>query len=231
MLRIDWNWGFSSFSGPWSGHFSRFILHFSEHNSMQVSLLELLGWSRCSHCGSLMWFSNGQSNGSNGSNGHGRNQNNVCVANGKKNLAKSWTLALSQDSFVGFSPRSSHSSPFSTDFPSIFHRFWQEAAGQPVRGRTLGGRWRRHSRLPEDPELSLFCLESEVLTCRFNIFSHSEPRHLRKYSDILSHPKFWLRKVIPGSNAFWSGVCFVVLTHSHGFSLVSSLSSRMDNGC
>jgi hypothetical protein len=66
-----------------------------------------------------MWFSNGQSNGSNGSNGHGRNQNNVCVANGKKNLAKSWPLALSQDSFVGFSPRSSHSSPFSIDFPPI----------------------------------------------------------------------------------------------------------------
>lgn len=83
----------------------------SDTDAKKVSLLELLGWSRCSHCGSLMWFSNGQSNGSNGSNGHGRNQNNVCVANGKKNLAKSWTLALSQ-----------------------------EAAGQPVRGRTPGGR-------------------------------------------------------------------------------------------
>eukprot|EP00435_Cladocopium_sp_Y103_P067338 s475_g29.t2 len=64
----------------------------------KVSLLELLGWSRCSHCGSLMWFSNGQSNGSNG-HLNGRNQNNVNAAakNGKKNLAKSWTLALSQD--------------------------------------------------------------------------------------------------------------------------------------
>lgn len=82
----------------------------TDANATKVSLLELLGWSRCPHCGSVMWFSGRNGHGSHGS--HGRNQQSAGNAkNGQKHLAKSWTLALSQ-----------------------------ETSGQTVRGRTLGGR-------------------------------------------------------------------------------------------
>jgi len=51
----------------------------------KVSFLELLGWSRCPHCGSLMWFSNeAPKTGLNGKS-----------PQNKKTLAKSWTFSLS----------------------------------------------------------------------------------------------------------------------------------------